>query len=636
MATWAGATAPTTRRAARALLALCLLLPAVPAAAASGPAAIVVTSLKDLDPPPAGKTTLRSAVRRIAPGGRITFAAALNGRTVELDIVGEAHSLLGGEYFDPATMQFVDFRERDYGRSALYARKDLVIDASALPDGITLRWSGGDALRARVLAVLGDLTLRNVTVTGGHAASEPIPESPQLHTLGRGGGIAVWGTARLSGCTVAGNRAAGDENGSRDRGAFGGGIYANLALLRDCVVSGNAVTGYGAAGGGVYSVGGAGFDAGGSRLERCAITGNRITGEHAYGGGVYSDGGGPGNNRAILLKNCTIARNVVEDHPALNNPVQPGSQYYYRGGGFYMSNGSLTAQSCTIVQNEVTGVAAVFKGRPNMGGGGVGATIGNAHVVEEMRLQHSLVAGNTVGGAADDVYTGSLVLFTSLGHNLVGKIDFSQILVPIPAWASLSRKHWPKAGDRDGVAVADALDFARARTHRSILSAGVAPGDPALLWAPPAGPALDAVPPSPYHVRSAVAEYTGAPLEYGAFLNGVVAKVSADYADELGPDFAAGFADMTGTDFSAVPRTWPGVPANAPWIAFWRDLEAQIGGRLGAPGLADAFWASWDSPGWSDFVSVMIDQRAVGLAKLDQRGRPRPAGGRGDVGAIER
>ena len=90
-----------------------------------------------------------------------------------------------------------------------------------------------------------------------------------------------------------------------------------------------------------------------------------------------------------------------------------------------------------------------------MGGGGICATIGNAHVVEYMSVWHSIIAGNSVNGSGNDLYTGSLLHFYSYGYNLVGRIDFSQILVPVPAWGDLSRKHWPKTGDHEGVAASD-------------------------------------------------------------------------------------------------------------------------------------------------------------------------------------
>ena len=94
------------------------------------------------------------------------------------------------------------------------------------------------------------------------------------------------------------------------------------------------------------------------------------------------------------LTNCTIARNLVDALPGL-----PSFMYgigYWRGGGVYMSNGSTRIHGCTIVENEVYGTPRTDSlGKPNLAGG-VAATIGNAHAVEDMIIGHSVIAGNTV------------------------------------------------------------------------------------------------------------------------------------------------------------------------------------------------------------------------------------------------
>ncbi|MBK9517652.1 MAG: hypothetical protein IPO09_09920 [Anaeromyxobacter sp.] len=601
-----------------------------------GTAALVVNSTADVDPPPPGKLTLREALARLDPGGTITFAPALDGQVIALSLVGQPHSLLKGEVytFAAGAFTFQGFLARDYGRSALYAAKALTIDASALPHGVTLAWSGGEASPARVLAVLGDLTLDNVTVRGGHALAEPLADPAQPFTLGRGGGLAVWGQATLRRCTVAGNRASGDLLASRDRGAFGGGLYADSVVLEDSVVGGNAARGFGAAGGGIYSVGG--VETGATWLSRSSVTGNRVTGQHAYGGGVYSDGGGPGNMMGLDLLGCTVAGNVVEDHPDVAEDAR--AQYYYRGGGVYLSNGWLAATACTITGNVVTGVPAVFRGKPNMGGGGVGATIGDAHVVESMQLRQSIVVGNTRGGAADDLFTGSLVNFHSEGFNLVGRLDFSQMLVPAPWWGTLSRRHWPKPGDQDRVEAAAVLDLAAPALAPDVTSAGVDPGAPVVLWYRPVGLAVDRIPVYPYEVSTTTADYTQVgPTD--DFLAQVLAQVRARYGDQLGADFGASLPDPTGVTFHGPGVTWPSNPENAAWIAFWRGLEEAIGDRLGAVQLGDFFWASLPAGPFGPNVettSTTWTSGVFGATDVDQVGTSRPAGGGPDVGAIER
>lgn len=599
-------------------------------------ATTVVNSLEDTASPPAGTVTLRFALASAADGQAVTFDPSLDGGTITLTLVGSEHSILKGEVFNP-DQSYAGYQERDYGRSALYARKNVVIDASSLPGGISISWGGGDSNRARVLAVYGNLTLRNITITNGYSSAVAIDGGTQPYTLARGGAVAVWGTATLERCTLGGNRVSGDLNGSRDRGAFGGGIYGDRLMLSDCVVSGNTAEGYGAAGGGVYSVGG-NEAAGASSLTRCSVSGNRVTAQHAYGGGVFTEGGGRGGSKMIALANCTISRNLAEDHPGLD---QAPSGYYYRGGGLYMSNGWFALMNCTIAENAVSGHPAIFGGKPNMGGGGVAATIGDAHVVERMRVGHSIIAGNTIteiGPAltrANDLYSGSLVYFDSLGYNRVGVIDFSQILVPVPPlqWWSLSRKHWPKAGDQDGLALSDLVRLDSVEFHSSIVSRGVNEGQKAVLWYPPAANVVDQAPAGSYTVSWTLAQYSRTSGTDGDFLLNLLEKVRTDYG--LGAIFGQDLVYSV-HDFIPEPVTWARLTENVGWIKFWRDLDTELGSTIGAAKLEDAFWESI-GPGPFGNVDIQINtvNTQVNLLGDDQRGMSRPAGGSADIGAIE-
>jgi len=596
---------------------------------------LVVNSLNDVASPPSGTMTLRAAIEQAESGQRITFDSTFDGGTILLTIVGSAHSILKGEVY--TGMTFEGYQDRDYGASALYAQKNLVIDASGLTNGITIKWDGGDANPARVLAVYGNLTMKNVTITGGHSYAEAITGGTQPYTLARGGGLAVWGTARLERCTITGNKCTGDVTASRDRGTYGGGIYANGLDLTDCVVSGNWALGYGAAGGGIYSVGGAdnvGGHGNDTALTRCTVSGNRVTAQHAYGGGIFTLSGGPTNLALMTLTNCTIARNLVQDNP----DIAESGQYYYRGGGIYMGGGSLSLVSCTVAENEVTGNAAIFSGKPNMGGGGGCATIGNAHTVENLRLQHSIIVGNKLNGAPEDWFVGSLLFFYSSGYNLVGVVDLSQILVPVPDWMMTSRKHYPKTGDSDGVSLLQALDVANAHYHGSILSAGPDAGQPVVLWYPPADQAVDRIPTGNYSVTNVNTGYTGFGVSTDDFLNYVILQLRTVYGSILGSDFGSSFGDLTGTTWYESPVTWPSDPLNVPWITFWRNLDIAIGNRLGMVILGDDFWGTFTSGPLGSHVSITVQRESESfrLVTTDQLGKARPSGGLGDIGAIER
>src|SRR5512135_3064153 len=328
----------------------------------TGGSALVVNSLLDSAAPPSGTVTLRSALANAGSGQAIRFDRSLDGGTIALSIVADEHTRLKGEVMgmrdEPSgpVSYLVGWFERDYGRSALVARKNVVIDASDLPSGITLAWTGG--VPARVLAVEGNLTLMNVDITGGHSVTEKlavVKPDDQPWTLARGGAVAVWGVARLQDCRLYGNHVEGDFDSSRDRGAFGGAVYADIVEIQRCVVSGNSALGGGAAGGGVYSVGGAGNSRTLSTIDQSAVSGNAIRGLFAYGGGIYSDGGGIGKSNTLRVTNTTVARNLAE--PSANLPPFLLAMGYWRGGGLYMSNGYMELQAVTVVENAVRGKA---------------------------------------------------------------------------------------------------------------------------------------------------------------------------------------------------------------------------------------------------------------------------------------
>jgi hypothetical protein len=596
---------------------------------------LVVNSLEDNAAPPAGTVTLRSAIATAGANDTITFDESLDGGTILLSIVAAEHSTLKGEVY--VNNVFSGYQERDYGRSALYADHDLTIDASDLPNGITLKWDGGGASHARVLAVYGDLTMRNVTISSGYSEAVAIVGGTQLFTLARGGGLAVWGTAQLYDCTIAGNTCFGESGSARDRGTYGGGIYANGLDLNDCVISGNSVIAYGAGGGGIYSVGGgdnSGSHGNDASLRGCTISGNRVTAQHAYGGGIFTLSGGPNNLATMFLTNCTIARNLVQDHPDFPNV----GQWFNRGGGIYMGGGSLWMTACTIAENAVTGQLAYFSGKPSSAGGGGCATTGNAHTVETVWLQNSIVVGNTLNGAAEDWFPGAIIDFYSQGYNLVGRVDFSWILVPVPDWMMSSRKRWPKVGDHDGVALLDALNVNGAQYHGSVLSAGTDAGQPAILWYPPADLAADKIPNQEYNVTYVNAGYSGFGQPSDDFLNYVILQLRQEYGGILGADFGDEFGDMTGTTWYGPAVTWPSNAQNAAWITFWHNLDTAIGNRLGMAILGDNFWDTFTTGSLGSHVSITVSHntKPFRMETADQRGNARPNGTTGDIGAIER
>ncbi len=663
--------------------------------------AIVVNSLLDDASPAAGTVTLRSSLAQAKSGQRITFDQTLNGSTINLIFVGEEHTVLTGEVmgFDDANniSYLVGYFDRDYGKSALFANKNVVIDASNLPDGITVKWDGADS--ARVLAVSGDLTLKNVAITGGNSVFDVAadvgqhPDDNQTSTLARGAGLAVWGVATLGDCSIYDNHAVGDDaDTSRDGGAYGGGVYADTVVMNNCIVSGNTVYGGGVAGGGVFSVGGrdTGIDA--SLISQSAITENLITGLFAYGAGVYSDGGGIGRSTRIRIENSTIARNLVEP------PALPAFLFglldigYWRGGGLYMSNGYMEVQSSTVVENQVFGKPRTTElDKANMAGG-IAATIGNAHAVEDMIIGHSIVVGNTVheingvdpGGYTigsvypHDIFTGSVFEFRSMGYNRIGVIDFSQILVPVgePGWNSLSRKHYPTVDDEDGVVPGDVLGSETLSTF--VISFGVEADPFAVLYYEPLGSALDQLPSGNYTVTEVLGELVGSQNEgrnpfllplilsqfqdvYGqAGFESEFRSYFEEFLSDVDPDTAGSqryfncnnlTVDTLEQAYWCGPgQIWPQMDYNHAYIEFWHHLDLALAGEiagvnvdqisnLGPARMNDDAWTALFGIGRSDFnaISVRLTETTLGVNPLetDQLGNLRPAGLLGDIGAVE-
>jgi hypothetical protein len=652
---------------------------------------ITVNSLDDTLSPLSDTVTLRSALAAAKNGQRIIFARSLNGKTIELSIIGENHTTLKGEVMgmrdEPSgpVSYLAGYFNRDYGKSALYAQKDVVIDASDLPSGITIAWTGKED--ARVLAVYGNLTITNVIITGGRSVAEDISETntEQPWTLARGGAIAVWGRARLTGCTLYNNHCEGDFDSSRDRGAFGGGIYADIIEMTGCTVAGNTVTGAGVSGGGVFTVGGRETYETTSIISRSSVTGNHITGLMAYGGGVYSDGGGIGNAGTLRLVNSTIARNMVD----YSSPVPFG---YWRGGGVYMSNGSIVIKGCTIVENDVYGRPRTIElGKKNLAGG-IAATIGNAHATEDIIIGHSIIAGNRVNEVDannnivstynHDIFSGSAFYFMSMGYNRIGVLDLSQLLVPVGEmdWRSLSRRFYPhknsnqQSTDIDGVNISDVLDLTNGITcSNDLLSAGVDQGNPTVLYYRPQGSALNRIPAGTYSVNGTYWEYSVNDTANDNFLEIMLDRLE-DYYDISG--FAADFTSAFETYLGAVDtdkqtagnqpyvnpdgnpiltladthwfgplQTWPKELYNYPYIEFWHRLD----NALIAEGLPEIGQAVISAEVWNDLfsfgpltentsirmISIPATLFTVISETLDQLYNIRPANSLGDIGAVE-
>ena len=216
--------------------------PAAPTFDVGTPDILVSTTADD------GPGSLRQAIADVADGGVIGFEAALAGGRITL-----ANNL-----------RIMD--------------KSVTIDGPA-DRGITL--DGDGVTNIFIVTSTGGLTLRNATLTGGHATS---------------GAIATLGTLRVENSTITGNHSV--EAGSAGDG-FGGGIRhisGNLTVV-NTTISGNIAD---RRGGGIGSPS---AGSGSITLIHTTVTGNTSPDEHA--GGIYVSG----SSTEVVLQNSIIAGN---------------------------------------------------------------------------------------------------------------------------------------------------------------------------------------------------------------------------------------------------------------------------------------------------------------------------------------
>ncbi|MEU9055030.1 choice-of-anchor Q domain-containing protein [Streptomyces sp. NPDC048384] len=234
---------------------------------------------------------------------------------------------------------------------------DLNVDASTTIQGTGARSTVIDANRLdRVFRLRADTRMSDVTITGGRAVQRELP-----FTDTGGGGIANGRHLTLRRVAVTGNSA-----------GYGGGIFnvpdSHLDLM-ESTVSGNAAG----------EAGGIRFDDSGT-MTNSTIADNRVTdpGDRpgslgGYGGGIDIRGLG-----TVRILNSTITRNSSTDG----------------GGGINIAPAYLDSLPAPI---------------PDI----VDLPLGR------LTLRNSVVAGNTVDGAADDCEK-AFATITSLGHNIDG------------------------------------------------------------------------------------------------------------------------------------------------------------------------------------------------------------------------
>lgn len=386
------------------------------------PAFTVTTLADELDTPVGAGAglSLREALG-LAVLGRIEFAPALDGGTIQLDAA----------------------------RGPLAVRASLTIDASALPSGLII--DGGsngdnvhDAVETRCLLIddgnadnLLQVVLRGLTVQNGVFTTTNAEAGGNIHnreqltlencrvlggralgTSARGGGIFSAPGSRLAitDCTLSGNRTtssggavyfeseanfnsatlgfamSGSTVSDNFSGSQAGGLFVGtfgvdnggLATIATSTISGNSAT---SSGGGIIASGIT------LRMTATTVANNAATNTSASGGGIIFIGNAIFSDslKPLVMTNCTVVGNTAgRDGAGL-----------FHAGPIAASGQRSRFTSCTITGNRTTA----------RDGGGFINVNGS-----QLDLVNSIVAGNTAAGTGPDIDGG----FNSRGVNFVG------------------------------------------------------------------------------------------------------------------------------------------------------------------------------------------------------------------------
>lgn len=276
-------------------------------------------------------------------------------------------------------LQRIDFGGKDIEVIGVRGAAQTTLDGGF--NGPVVRFSGGESSSAR---------LAGLTVTRGSYVAG----------LG-GGGVQCLGgsTPSIEDCVVRGNtgKFGGGISGSPSLRrtsivsntsslTHGGGIYG-APQMQHCVVASNRASS--ADGGGIYVVNG---DA---TLEDCVIIENGAVFANSSGGGIYVD-----SSATAEVRRCVIAANFAT-----------GGAFAGLGGGAYAESAGSLIESCTVVDNSLSGSST-------QGAGLFGA----------FTVRNSIVRGNNGG---PNISGAAQVTFSDVGGGYTGfgNVDVDPLFV---------------------------------------------------------------------------------------------------------------------------------------------------------------------------------------------------------------
>ncbi|HBJ85229.1 MAG TPA: hypothetical protein DDZ88_15420, partial [Verrucomicrobiales bacterium] len=260
------------------------------------PSHVVTTTADELDPRGSSGhgVSLREAVRDAAAGARITFQPSVFGRESKITL--------------------------DATKGEIVIDKNLELDASALPQGITLHSPAG-GFRKLSIGPAAVVSVKRVTFTAEALASGP--------GKGQGGAIENEGTLTLLDCRFI-------KNGG---GGNGGAIFSHGGLTMErCVFEGNETHGIG----GALCVK---VSAVPVRAVHCLF---RVNVSHGNGGGGIHVAS-PEPDGKVILEHCTFT-----DNRATASVSREPRRVTDRGagGGIRVQAGSLEITRCIIAGNQ--------------------------------------------------------------------------------------------------------------------------------------------------------------------------------------------------------------------------------------------------------------------------------------------
>jgi hypothetical protein len=300
----------------------------------------------------------------------------------------------------------------------------------------------------------GALTLEGLTLTKG--------AKPSQADWDMGAGILALGSVTIRDSVVS-NNGFDASNGDIGTVTFGGGVAGGAVVISHSTITDN----YAHAGGGgiyifaggtltitesvisknsnYYGGGGIRFDSSGAlTISDTLVLDNATAIAHSpSAGGLVI--GGPGGNTTTITRTTIAGNSGVEaggiyyfspdGHLTISRSAIVANQGAYRGGGIAFTSGTLTVTESTIANNStglisIGGVAGIAGLSPGSGTVTNSSIVGNtvpernssavAGIAGALRLQNSIVAGNTATAATGSRSSDCGASIVSLGNNLFG------------------------------------------------------------------------------------------------------------------------------------------------------------------------------------------------------------------------